>query len=252
MKKLAISLFTTLLVFSVTAIKAQLRVGTEGIFLQKETVFFSEGLTLVPAADWSFKNLTVTKDYSVVIWPKYNSILRKYRFSSPVTFQGELAMNYTDLELNGNEAKDLVLAYSKLSSNNHQDFTLVKESVADPNSRSVGQLLTSPIMLSDLTAVSDESTSEAYRELEVNNMITPNGDGVNDTWVVKNINLYSNNEVKIFDREGRLVFAMNSYDNSWDGKFNGNPLPEDTYYYILSFDSGKMIKKGFITIVKKQ
>lgn len=251
MKKLPIP-FIILLLFYGTDLKAQLKVGPEGIFVQKETVFFSEGLMLVPADNWSMSNLTITKDYSAIIWPKYNSILRKYRFSSPVEFQGELSMNFTNSELNGNDAEKLTLAYSKATSNKYQDFILMKESVAEPNLRFVGQLLTSPITISDLTAVSAETTPDIYKELEINNMITPNGDGVNDTWVVKNIDLFKNNDVKIYDRDGRLVFTMIGYDNSWDGKHNGNPLPEDTYYYILTFDSGKMVKKGFITIVKEQ
>lgn len=252
MKKLLISLLLTTLLINVSELKAQLKIGQEGIFVQEGTVFFSEGLMLVPANNWSMSRLTLTKDYSVVIWPKFNSILRKYRFSSPVEFQGELSMNFMNTEMNGNDAEKLSLAYAKAPSTKYQDFTLLKESVADPNLRFVGQLLASPITISDLTAVSAETTPDIYKALEINNMITPNGDGVNDTWLVKNINLFSNNDVKIYDRDGRLVFSMIGYDNSWDGKHNGNPLPEDTYYYILTLDSGKMVKKGFITIVKEQ
>ena len=252
MKKISLYLLLTILLFNVQGSSGQIKVGSEGIFIQKETVFFTEGLMLVPADNWAMSNLTISKDYSTVIWPKYNSILRKYRFSSPVEFQGELSINYMNTELNGNEPEKLTLAYSKATSNKYQDFILMKESVADPNLRFVGQFLTSPLTIADLTAVTPEVTPDIYKELEINNMITPNGDGVNDTWLVKNIHLYNNNEVKIYDRDGRLVFSMIGYDNSWDGKHNGNPLPEDTYYYILTFDSGKLVKKGFITIVKEQ
>lgn len=252
MKKLAIPFTLILLLLILPESKAQLKVGPEGIFVQKETVFSTEGLMLVPADNWSMSNLTVTKDYSVIIWPKFNSILRKYRFSNPVDFQGELSMNFMNTELNGNDAEKLTLAYSNVTSNKYQDYVLLKESVAEPDLRFVGQLLTSPITISDLTAVSAEIAPDIYKELVINNMITPNGDGVNDTWLVKNIHLFNNNDVKIYDRDGRLVFSMIGYDNSWDGKHNGNPLPEDTYYYILTFDSGKMVKKGFITIVKEQ
>jgi len=249
MKKVIASIAIGVLLLITGSLKAQLKVASAGLFVQEGTVFSTDGLTLVPSEDWTVNNLTVTKDFSVVIWPKFNSIVRMYRFTRPTTFTGEVAMKYLDVELNGNEAKNLVLSYSKTTSSKYTDFTLVKESVSSATDKYVGQLFTSPITFADLTAVSMEIT-EAPEKLEANNMITPNGDGTNDFWIVKNIDQFPNNEVRIVDREGRLVFSMNSYDNSWDGRFNGMPLPEDTYYYILYFNSGKSQKTGFITIVK--
>lgn len=90
-----------------------------------------------------------------------------------------------------------------------------------------------------------------YKMLVPNNMVTPNGDGVNDVWVVKNIDLYPNNEVKIFDRAGRVIYYKNGYNNEWDASFNGAQVPEDTYYYVLYFDSGKNKLTGFISVVKE-
>lgn len=253
MKKIIVSLSIGLILFSGQALKAQLSVGSEGLFIQNGTVFSTDGLTLVPSNDWGFNNLIVAMHPSVVIWPRFNSIQRMYRFNRPVTFQGELALSFQDIELNGNEAKDLVLAYSKTTSNNYKDYNLVQESVASPNEHYVGQLFAKPIIFADVNAVSMVSTSAImYKDIEANNMITPNGDGKNDVWIVKNILQYPNNELKIFDREGRVVYSKIGYDNTWDGTFNGNPLPEDTYYYILYIDSGKSKKTGFITIVKEQ
>eukprot|EP01133_Synstelium_polycarpum_P017550 gene17550-20942_t len=231
-------------------LSAQLKVGSEGMLIQDGTVFFSEGLTLVPSGSLALNNLSLVRNSTVVIWPKFNSIQRMHRFSKPVAFKGELSMNYLEEELNGNEAKKLSLAYAKVTSTNYKDFQTVKESVVDPKARYIGQLFTEAINLSDLTAVNLEPATDPYKEIEANNMITPNGDGVNDTWVVKNIHLFPNNELRIFDREGRIVFMMFGYDNSWNGQFNGNPLPEDTYYYILTFDSGRSKKTGFISIVR--
>lgn len=252
MKKIITSVSLSVFLLYATALKAQLKAGSEGIYIQGGTVFYTDGLTLVPSTDWGMNNTAVTKEASVVIWPKNNSIQRIYRFSRPVTFKGELSLNYLDIELNGNEGKNLLLAHSKTTSNNFKDFELM-ESVSNASERYVGQLFSKSINLSDITAVSMESSeANSYAEIETNNMITPNGDGVNDVWIVKNILKYPNNEVRIFDREGRVVFNMNGYDNTWDGRFNGNPLPEDTYYYILYFDSGKFKKTGFISIVREK
>ncbi|MCY1533235.1 hypothetical protein D9M68_685530 [compost metagenome] len=83
------------------------------------------------------------------------------------------------------------------------------------------------------------------------NIMSPNGDGVNDTWVVENIELYPNNSVRIVDRGGRLVYSKKNYDNSWDATLRGVPLAEGTYYYVIDFGDGKTIKKGFVTILRK-
>lgn len=82
------------------------------------------------------------------------------------------------------------------------------------------------------------------------NLLTPNGDGYNDFFVLENIDLYPNNVVKIFDKAGRLVYSKVKYDNTWDGTFNGTPLAEGTYYYIVDFGKGNAVKKGFISIVR--
>ncbi len=87
-------------------------------------------------------------------------------------------------------------------------------------------------------------------KVDATNLLTPNGDGVNDKWVIKNIDLYTNNEVKIFDRSGRLVYERKNYNNEWDGTINGHALSEGTYYYILTIEGGAKTAKGFITIVR--
>ncbi|GAA3936079.1 T9SS type B sorting domain-containing protein [Chitinophaga oryziterrae] len=81
------------------------------------------------------------------------------------------------------------------------------------------------------------------------NILTPNGDGKNDKWVIKNIDSYPNNEVKIYDRTGRLVYTRRNYSNEWDATMNGSPLAEGTYYYILTIEGGKTAK-GYITIIR--
>jgi gliding motility-associated-like protein len=85
---------------------------------------------------------------------------------------------------------------------------------------------------------------------EPQNILTPNGDGLNDKWVIKNIQLYPNNEVLIFDKAGRLIYRKQGYNNDWDGKLNGLPLKDDVYLYIIKFNSpGVMPKKGYLTII---
>jgi gliding motility-associated-like protein len=99
---------------------------------------------------------------------------------------------------------------------------------------------------SDFQAVGATTASSAT------NIISPNGDGVNDFFVVKNIDVYPNNSITIFDRAGKTLYKVKSYKNNWDGSINGIQLEEGTYYYIIEFGDGKTnAKKGFITIVKQ-
>lgn len=90
---------------------------------------------------------------------------------------------------------------------------------------------------------------EDFATIKATNIVSPNGDGVNDKWIIDNIDLYPDNEVKIFDKAGRFIFGKKKYDNSWDGTFNGTPLAESTYYYIIDFGTSRPKFKGFITIV---
>lgn len=83
------------------------------------------------------------------------------------------------------------------------------------------------------------------------NILTANGDGKNDTWVIKDLDKYPDNEVTVFDRAGRIVFIAKNYQNDWTGTLSGHPLAEDAYYYIIKIKkAGKEdLTKGFITIL---
>ena len=67
---------------------------------------------------------------------------------------------------------------------------------------------------------------------------SPNHDGVNDTWSIKGIEVFPENEVMFFNRWGDKVNEYQNYDNiavAWDGtNTRGEPLPDGTYYYIVT------------------
>ncbi len=85
--------------------------------------------------------------------------------------------------------------------------------------------------------------------LSATNILSPNGDGVNDVWKVDNLDLYPQAVVRIFDKAGRIVYTKKGYDNTWDGTYNGQPLAENTYYYIIDLEAGKVLR-GYITLVR--
>ena len=69
--------------------------------------------------------------------------------------------------------------------------------------------------------------------------------------MVKNLELYPENEVKIYDRAGRMVYNRRNYSNDWNGRVNGQLLEEGTYYYVVTI-KGELKLKGFITIVLRR
>jgi gliding motility-associated-like protein len=85
--------------------------------------------------------------------------------------------------------------------------------------------------------------------LKANNILTPNGDGKNDFLVFDDIDEYSQNELKIFDRASRILYLKKSYDNSFDGRVNGETLSEGSYYYIMDFGPGKLKLKGYFNVI---
>ncbi len=85
----------------------------------------------------------------------------------------------------------------------------------------------------------------------ISKVITPNSDGYNDYFEIYNIGNHSPCKVSIFSREGLLVYSSTNYDNHWDGTYNGKPLPEGTYYYIVNCNSDELKnKKGSISIIR--
>jgi gliding motility-associated-like protein len=85
-----------------------------------------------------------------------------------------------------------------------------------------------------------------------NNLLTPNGDGKNDTWFIKNIDLFPNNTVTVFDHSGKIMYTKKGYSNDWDGNYNGQPLKEDTYYYVIDLGPGDKKIKGYVTVLKRR
>lgn len=83
------------------------------------------------------------------------------------------------------------------------------------------------------------------------NGITPNGDGINDVWIIDNIQFFPNNVVEIYNRWGELLFRSEGYEVPWDGRYNGKELPVGTYYYVIDLrDERYKPYTGPITIMR--
>lgn len=77
---------------------------------------------------------------------------------------------------------------------------------------------------------------------------TPNNDGKNDVWEIKEMRDYPNSRVEIFNRYGKLLKQLNSGSLGWNGTYNGIELPADDYWYRLKLDDTIPIIKGHFSL----
>ncbi|HEU4718609.1 MAG TPA: gliding motility-associated C-terminal domain-containing protein, partial [Bacteroidia bacterium] len=83
---------------------------------------------------------------------------------------------------------------------------------------------------------SDTMTLTVVPSIEFPNGFSPNGDGINDVWVIDNIQLFPHCHVEVYNRWGEMLFASDGYNTPWDGRYQGKDLPVGTYYYIIKLN----------------
>ncbi|MBN1651042.1 MAG: gliding motility-associated C-terminal domain-containing protein, partial [Bacteroidales bacterium] len=81
---------------------------------------------------------------------------------------------------------------------------------------------------------------------------SPNGDGINDQFIIKGLYNYPNNSLLIFDKTGKTVFEATPYQSDWSGEniHNSEALQQDTYFYILNLGNGLAKRKGFVYLIR--
>jgi gliding motility-associated-like protein len=90
--------------------------------------------------------------------------------------------------------------------------------------------------------------------LDIPNVFTPNDDLANDTWILTRQNQADNARanIRVYDKRGVMVYESSSIEEAWDGRYRGEYLPSDTYYYTIEINSqaNKISKKGIVTILR--
>ncbi len=92
---------------------------------------------------------------------------------------------------------------------------------------------------------------EDYK-LVIYNVITPDGNGQNDTWTIGNIETFQSADIWIYDRWGSEVFSVKGYQNDWNGVDGTDQLPDGTYYYVIRFDDSELKYSGAITVLRNK
>ncbi|MCX7696391.1 MAG: gliding motility-associated C-terminal domain-containing protein [Bacteroidales bacterium] len=83
------------------------------------------------------------------------------------------------------------------------------------------------------------------------NSFSPNGDGINDVWMITNAEKYPKNKLSVYNRWGNKVYEAKPYLNDWDGTSIGKPLPDGTYYFVFDKGNGDPIIAGYVTIIRE-
>jgi gliding motility-associated-like protein len=98
-------------------------------------------------------------------------------------------------------------------------------------------------------SLSDTLFVKVLKNPVIPNAFSPNGDGINDVWIIQYLDSYQGATVDIYNRYGQKVYNSIGYSNPWNGKYNGKTLPVGTYYYVINPKNGRQILSGSITIV---
>jgi gliding motility-associated-like protein len=99
---------------------------------------------------------------------------------------------------------------------------------------------------------SDSVLIEVVEDIEVYNVFSPNGDGINDYFEIENAERFPEMVVEVYSRWGDMLFQSKGYEDGsrWDGTARGKDAPVGTYYYVIIPYSGADPITGNVTIIR--
>jgi gliding motility-associated-like protein len=101
---------------------------------------------------------------------------------------------------------------------------------------------------SSIVTITLKTAEECLDPIEIPSGITPNADGKNDVFFIKNLSDYPINNLEIYNRWGIKIYESANYQNNWSGQSEQGDLPDGTYFYILNVKSINKSYKGYIDL----
>lgn len=135
-------------------------------------------------------------------------------------------------------------------SSSDQNPIILNSTVADAGTYSL--IVSSNNCVSQRSTVSIQVNKCSTIDLFIPEGFSPNGDGINDVFFIRGLDLYPENSITIFNRWGDKVFEASPYKNTWDGKaqngviVGGDELPIGIYFYVFDLGDSSKILKGTI------
>jgi gliding motility-associated-like protein len=188
-------------------------------------------------------------------------IIGNFSLSITPLVQNESCLNKQDgfisLVLNSspNTTSQILYIWSPATICPTQNCASVDSLIPGTYSVTVLALNSSSVAIDSLTFNYNITASTDPCQITVYNGFTPDGNGLNDFWIIENIENFSKNTVTIFNRWGNRIWNTTNYnntDNVWNGKTQaGTDLPSGTYFYVIELENGNGIKKGWVELTGK-
>lgn len=147
---------------------------------------------------------------------------------------------------------DSLGAYSKVSTNTATDTIFVHQYLILPQRNYCYSVMANELDGNQAISQSNITCVGTEPRVYVPNVFTINGDGINERLVVGGL-FIETYKIGIFDRWGNKVFESNNRDDSWDGNFDGRPMPSGVYVYTIEV-SGRTKQQveltGTVTLIR--
>jgi gliding motility-associated-like protein len=86
-------------------------------------------------------------------------------------------------------------------------------------------------------------------DIQIPTTFSPDGDGVNDTWIIKDLRQFKDVSVEVFDRSGVPLYTSNDPEQGWDGSVQGRIL-EGPFFYIVKIHDKLAVRKGVLIVIR--
>lgn len=138
-------------------------------------------------------------------------------------------------------------SYSWLPSSSLNDIHVLRP-VASP-------IVTTYYVLTATSGIGCGSTSDTvlvtvFKNIEVPNAFSPNGDGHNDTWYIPALTIFPDAVITVYNRYGQKVFESSGGNKAWDGSFNNIAQPAGAYVYLIDLGNKGSVLKGTVILVR--
>jgi gliding motility-associated-like protein len=184
-------------------------------------------------------NCSITKQFVLVETNSQINISTKNNVKStcPDTFDGSV-----EVAISGGTAP-----YQSIWSNN-----VIGTQLSNVKPGTYNVLVTDSKLCTRTKSITIEATDNCGKVdlAEITSAFTPNGDGINETWVIKNMDKCSTCKVEVFNRWGNLIFSSGGYSIPWDGTYNGHFVANGTYYYIIQPGEDLDPVSGTVTVIR--
>lgn len=219
-------------------------------------VDFPVGTTVVTYTATDAAGNTSTATQTIVVTDDVNPIADLQGITLTLDNQGNASFTFNDIDNGSSDNCGISSTTLSQSAFNCSDIGVntVTVTITDNNGNttisSVNVTVQSNGIDTDLDGIDDscDGTPDPVEPI-IPEAFTPNGNNINDLFVIGNIEAFTDRRLDVFNRYGNSVYVSEYYENNWDGtrSDNNQALPDGTYYYVLTLNNGD-IRKGFVYI----